>query len=558
MTTPAVRPGFASRAPRLIWAAAAFGISAIGMTWPVGSSGLRLLPDSNDAYFSVWRLGWVGHQLEADPLQLFNANIFFPTKGTLAYSDAMLLLGIIASPLQWAGLHLVVIHNLLLILSFVAAGLGAYLLCMRLTGDPLASFLGGFIFAFAPFRFAHIGHLELLWTAWMPLSLWLVHALVAAPRVRTGALLGICVGLQMLCSIYYGVFLGLYVGLALTALCVLNRRRITRALLVPTGCAVFVALVVTAPYLVPYARTSQETGPRSETEIVRYSASLSDYARVPVENRLYGRRDSAVAADERRLMPGVLAMVLASVAVFLVRSGTVGLYAVLAALSLEASLGVHGWTFPALQWMLPPLQSLRSPARFGALVLLSISVLAALGLKRIFGEGSSRRRGAVFGLAVVVCVAEYCSVPLRTRAPDMTPHPVYRWLAKLPAQTVILELPTPNPSALWLKETTYQYNSIYHWRLLVNGYSGFAPMQYLNTLQSLQTFPDEESVMRLRRLSVDFVLLHREYLGEERYVGLMKHLTRNAAFVGPWTFGAGLATIQVFQLRDRERADEPR
>jgi len=68
--------------------------------------------------------------------------------------------------------------------------------------------------------------------------------------------------------------------------------------------------------------------------------------------------------------------------------------------------------------------------------------------------------------------------------------------------------------------------------------------------------PDEESVRHLRRLSVDYLLLHREYLGEERYVGLMEHLTRNAAFVGPWTFGAGLATIQVFRLRDRGRADE--
>jgi hypothetical protein len=346
------------------------------------------------------------------------------------------------------------------------------------------------------------------------------------------------------------------VGLALTALCVLNRRRITRALLVPTGCAVFVALVVTAPYLVPYARTSQETGPRSETEIVRYSASLSDYARVPAENRLYGRRNAAVAADERSLMPGALAMALASVAVVFARSGTVGLYAVLAAFSLDASLGVHGWTFPALQWMLPPLQSLRSPARFGVLVLLSVSVLAAIGLKRIFGEGSPRKRAIAFGLAVVMCAAEYCSVPLGTRAPDMTPHPAYRWLARLPAQTVVLELPTPNPSALWLHETTYQYNSTYHWRRLVNGYSGFAPAQYLNTLQSLQSFPDEESVRHLRRLSVDYVLLHREYLGEKRYVGLMEHLTRNAAFVGPWTFGAGVATIQVFQLRDRGRADE--
>jgi len=538
-----------SRRSHLILAAVAFTVCTIALTWPIGSPALNLLPDSDDAYFSVWRLGWVGHQMAVDPLHLFNANIFFPAKGTLAYSDAMLLLGVVASPLQWAGLHPVAIHNFLLIISFVAAGLGAWMLCVRLTSDPLAAFLGGFVFAFAPFRFAHIGHLELLWTAWMPLSLWLVHDLVDAPRVRTGVLLGISVSLQMLCSIYYGVFLALYVGLALAVLCILKRANVTKALLVPTGCAVLIALVITAPYLVPYAGSRQETGPRPKSEVAVYSASLSDYVRVPAENRLYGRHIPAVAPDERSLMPGLVAIALALVAVFLARSGTVGLYVALAVFSLDASLGVHGWTFPILQWLLPPLQSLRSPARFGALVLLSLSVLAAIGMNRAFGAGSRRRRAVALGLVVVVCAAEYCSVPLQTRAPEMTPHPVYRWLAKQPPQTVVLELPTPNPSQLWLYESTYQYNSIYHWRSLVNGYSGFAPADYLATLRSLQSFPDEASLRRLRGLSVDYVLLHREYLGEERYVGLMETLTRDADFVGPWTFGAGVATIQVFQLK---------
>lgn len=57
------------------------------------------------------------------------------------------------------------------------------------------------------------------------------------------------------------------------------------------------------------------------------------------------------------------------------------------------------------------------------------------------------------------------------------------------------------------------------------------------------------SIERLRRLSVDYVLLHREYLGEERYVSLMGALMRGADLVGPRTFGVGMAQIQVFQPR---------
>jgi hypothetical protein len=47
--------------------------------------------NEGDALFSTWRLAWVAHQLPRDPLNLFNANIFYPERGTLAFSDSMLV-----------------------------------------------------------------------------------------------------------------------------------------------------------------------------------------------------------------------------------------------------------------------------------------------------------------------------------------------------------------------------------------------------------------------------------------------------------------------------------
>ena len=42
--------------------------------------------DSPDAMFNAWTLSWGLHQLWRDPLNVFDANIFFPDEGTLAYS----------------------------------------------------------------------------------------------------------------------------------------------------------------------------------------------------------------------------------------------------------------------------------------------------------------------------------------------------------------------------------------------------------------------------------------------------------------------------------------
>ena len=52
---------------------------------------LLSVPDRGDPVFSIWRLAWVRHQLVADPRHVFDANIFYPLRATLTYSDAILV-----------------------------------------------------------------------------------------------------------------------------------------------------------------------------------------------------------------------------------------------------------------------------------------------------------------------------------------------------------------------------------------------------------------------------------------------------------------------------------
>ena len=79
-------------------------------------------------------LAWVAHQLFVDPLNLFNTNIFYPEPRTLAYSDAMLLQGMIATPLIKAGMKPLLVMNLMFLAGIITSGAGMYLLARRLTG----------------------------------------------------------------------------------------------------------------------------------------------------------------------------------------------------------------------------------------------------------------------------------------------------------------------------------------------------------------------------------------------------------------------------------------
>ena len=139
-----------------------------------------------DALFGVWRLAWIAHQLPRDPAHLFDANIFHPEAHTLTFSDAIPLLGIAAAPAIWLGVPPVVAYNLLVLLSFPAAGLAMYLLARDLTGSRSAALVAGTFFAFQPYRIAHFAQIELLWTCWIPLAFLALHRLMRTPSPRAG------------------------------------------------------------------------------------------------------------------------------------------------------------------------------------------------------------------------------------------------------------------------------------------------------------------------------------------------------------------------------------
>ena len=59
--------------------------------------------DDGDPLMVTWVLAWVAHQLPRAPAHLFDANIFYPERNTLAYSETLLVPGIVAAPLHWLG-----------------------------------------------------------------------------------------------------------------------------------------------------------------------------------------------------------------------------------------------------------------------------------------------------------------------------------------------------------------------------------------------------------------------------------------------------------------------
>jgi len=189
-------------------------------------------------------------------------------------------------------------------------------------------------------------------------------------------------------------------------------------------------------------------------------------------------------------------------------------YVVLLLLAFDLSLGFNGVTYPVLYEVAVPYRGLRAPGRLFVVVSAALSVLAGWGFARIEKHCRNRTHQLLLaGVAVTLIAAESAAVPLNL-VPVPTPNPIYRWLARQPPG-VVFEWPFPKPSMLGFTfDPTYMYFSTGHWQQLVNGYSGFHPSSYIRLLETLTPFPNPAGIAALRKLGVDYLIVHDLAPGE--------------------------------------------
>lgn len=510
------------------------------MTWPQALLVKTHAFDHQDVFFNLWRLRWVAHALSTSPRDLFNANIFHPEAGVLAYSDAMLVEGLLAAPLLWAGVPPVLVHNLLLLGAIVASAVAMFVLARHVTGSTGGAAVAGVVFGFAPYRFAHYMHMELQWTPWIPLAFWALQRSIETGAVRFGLLLGLFTTLQMASSIYYGVFLLILVS-AVGAMQLFSLRgpvlaRAARALLLGGA----IAASLSWAYSLPYSAAAARVGTRSRQDVEAFSARAKDYGTATPTNRLYGSPDTD--PSERQLFPGILPPLLAIVGLLLIRPRTEAIaYVIGLAMAFELSLGANGHLYPFLSQHVAALHGLRAMARASVFVLLFLGVLAAHGtaaLARLMPRSASPLLAA---LLCAVLLIEYRVGPLPLVAYPNEAPPLYRLLSRLPSG-IVIEFPIPRPDWLPNHDPRFAYMSTFHWRPLLNGYSGFYPRSYLLRLVRLKRFPDAESVASLRRENVRYVIVHEDGYppGERlRIVECLQdlHLAHVADFDDGWGVG---------------------
>jgi hypothetical protein len=510
-------------------------------TWPLaGSLGSLSRHDNGDAMLNEWAVAWVAHQLPRAPLQLFDANIFYPERNTLAFSEHLFVQGVMGAPLLWAGVSTLLVHNLLILAGFALSGWTTALVLRRRTGSWACGILAGMLLAFNSHTLARIAHLQAVHLQFIPLTMFALDRLLTRPRVGNALRLSAMYTLQGLTSNYLLVFMTF--GLAGAGL-VRVRDWVGRGRLRVFGLiclAAVVAVLLLAPFLIHYLQAQREQGlTRTLAEVGRYAASWEDY--LSATGNVHFRTWSAELwrGEGAPLFPGVTATVLTLVALVSGigwRHPAARMWLALAVVGLVLSFGaaLPGYSF--LYHAVPLLQGIRASVRFGFLVLVGMAFLSAFGLAvlRTRFEGRPRARLAVTAAALTLVTVEALRIPVPYSPPVETPGAYV--VLKEEADAVLLELPLYEPNAFQLNGR-YMLFSTVHWRPIVNGYSGFLPRSYHEHLAALRNFPDEASLAYLRRVGVTHVSVHpggfRHAAGQEQLKAMSAHPGLRAAINSP-------------------------
>jgi hypothetical protein len=197
-------------------AAAAFALYlalAIALTYPLVRSLSSVIPhDPGDPLLNTWLIAWNARHVPFSEAW-WNGTSFYPLAGSLAFSEHVVGLVPITSPVVWLGGSAVLAYNLAFLLSFPLSGLAAYLLCRSLTGRSDAALVGGLMFGFAPYRIAHLSHVDILSWYWMPLALLGLHRYRETRRAGALVLFAASWAMQVLCKGYSLFYLSILVAL---------------------------------------------------------------------------------------------------------------------------------------------------------------------------------------------------------------------------------------------------------------------------------------------------------------------------------------------------------
>jgi len=259
---------------------------------------------TRDCLLNTWILSWVNQHIFSTPLELFDANTFYPHQNTLSFSEHMLPQSLLSFPIYYISRNPVMTYNVVFFLSYLFGAYAMFLLVRYLTKNNTAGIICGIIFAFNTYQIQHITHIQLLSSGFIPISFLYLHKFFKNKSLKNSLLFTLFFTLQALASIYYGLFFISILFVVLPLFLFLNYRKINIPFLFKLGSPLIFSGMVLFFFSLPYISSFKDYGFRRE---LTKGADLINYLAVIPRNIFLGKTLNSLGSPEYFLFPGIIA-----------------------------------------------------------------------------------------------------------------------------------------------------------------------------------------------------------------------------------------------------------
>jgi hypothetical protein len=435
------------------------------MTWPVAPRlSTHLIGYGDDMWVHYWNDWWVKHVLQHGGEFFYTPLLFHPSGVDLTYHNfawVNIASWLILEPFTGG----IAAYNLVHLLHIPLCGFSMFLLVRRLTQVNGVAFLSGLIFAFWPYRVLDVTHPNMISTEGFPLLMLALLRLFDDKRpIRDGVIVGLLVALIGFMRLQLTILAGIMMGGYFLYMFIWERERWGRQVVIGLMLAGVVSVTLLLPIVYPLARQQLTDGFAEQVYQVDVDDTKQDvlswlipHATHPLAGLVDRIFVPYTTKPARSIFSAYVGYVAAGLAILgvLKRRGQrrvvfwLGLGIVSFFLALGPYLNVDlirtGIPLPykLVEW-LPPIQMVRHPHRFSALLAVPMAVLAgqgALALREWLMQRNLKffTSPVIWGLLAVGVLADYWSAPLPTvtaAIPDF-----YVALAQEPREFAVVGLP---------------------------------------------------------------------------------------------------------------------
>ncbi len=507
------------------------------MTYPfVLLMGNSIFLGYSSSTVSLWILDSTLYSLIKNPINFFNANIYYPLDNTRVFGDISIFTSTIYSIFKLIFNNPIFCYNLLLFFTFPLTGMSLYYLINYNTNSNLSSLALSTFFTFCLTRMPYFCHIQIINFFLIPLAILYWQKFLDKEKWQYFLITAICLVLQFYTGYYNFSFLTVFLFIMTFIYKPSIITNIFKSnLWKQISIIAIISLLLLLPTIATIAKASKEYDMKRKSSVIT-GLKIQHYFGASDKSLLYSnffknwRPDSKTMGKEGSFNGFLIYLLLILSIVYTFKKNGIykkktriflllSIFAFLFSLGNEIYFLNHRICSGPYKYLrlFPLLIGVRAPFRFVNFFALFISITSSFGIANLLSDLKTKKsyKIALIALIILIFLIEnrvnykryFAKIPYNKSIPQY-----YNIIKECKDTNAIFEFPYFLPGNDRRIHSKREYFSIYHKKNIVGGFSGFIPPYIINLTSEAIFFPNNYNRMLsfLIGHNINYIIINKQ------------------------------------------------